>query len=117
MDYLRAFIVGGAICVIGQILFDKTKITPARTLVLFVVTGCILSGLGLYDKLAEFGGAGATVPLTGFGNQLAKGVKAEIDRSGFVGILTGGLKATSAGIMAAVFFSFLSALMFNPKSK
>lgn len=117
IDYLKAFIVGGIICVIGQILIDKTKITAGRILVLFVVLGCILSGLGIYEKIAEFGGAGATVPLPGFGNLLAKGVKEEIDLKGFSGILTGGLKATSAGISAAVFFSFLAALIFNPKAK
>lgn len=117
MDYVKAFVVGGGICVIGQVLMDKTKITPARILVLFVVAGCILGGLGIYQQLIEFGGAGAMVPLPGFGNLLAKGVKAEIDQRGFSGILTGGLKAAAAGITAAMIFGFLSSLAFNPKEK
>lgn len=117
MDYLKAFIVGGAICVIGQILIDKTKLTSARILVLFVVAGCILGGIGWYDKLINFAGAGASVPLPGFGNALAKGVKEEVNSSGFSGALTGGLKAASAGITAAITFAFLSALIFQPKEK
>ena len=117
MDYFKAFLVGGAICVVGQILIDKTKLTSARILVLFVVSGCILSGLGLYGKLADFASAGAMVPLPGFGHLLAKGVKAEIDSEGAIGILTGGLKATAAGIMAAIVASFMAALAFNPKEK
>ncbi|MDR1532626.1 MAG: stage V sporulation protein AE [Clostridiales bacterium] len=117
MDYLKAFIIGGLFCAVGQILIDKTNITPARVLVVFVVTGCLLGGLGWYDKLAGFAGAGATVPLPGFGSLLAKGVKTEIDSKGIVGILTGGLKSAAAGVSAAVFFSFLSALVFNPKEK
>lgn len=117
MDYINAFIVGGIICVIGQILIDKTKLTPARILVLFVVTGCVLGGLGIYDKIVEFGGAGATVPLPGFGYLLAKGVKESIDSSGASAILSGGLKAASAGISAAVIFGFLGALAFSPKAK
>ncbi len=117
MDYIQAFLTGGAICAVGQILIDKTKLTSARILVLFVVAGCVLSGLGIYEKIAAFGGAGAMVPLPGFGHLLAKGVKAEIDREGAIGILTGGLKATAAGIMAAILFSFLAAVAFNPKEK
>ena len=117
MDYLSAFMVGGIICVVGQILIDKTKLTPARILVLFVVIGCVLGGLGIYEKLVEFGGAGATVPLPGFGYLLAKGVKEAIDTKGLIGILSGGLTATAAGISAAVFFSFLGAIAFNPKAK
>ena len=117
MAYINAFLVGGLICMIGQILIDKTKLTAARVLVLFVVLGCILGGLGVYERIVEFGGAGATIPLPGFGYALAKGVKEEIDRSGFIGILTGGLKATAAGITAAVLFGFLSSLVFNPKEK
>ncbi|MCL2854321.1 MAG: stage V sporulation protein AE [Defluviitaleaceae bacterium] len=117
MQYLWAFLVGGAICVIGQILIDKTKLTSARILVLFVVAGVILGGIGLYPRLAEFAGAGATVPLPGFGNLLAKGVKQEIDQVGAIGILTGGLKASAAGVMAAVALSFLASLIFEPKSK
>ena len=111
MDYLKAFLVGGAICMIGQILIDKTRLTPARILVCYVVLGVILGGAGVYDKLVDFAGAGATVPLTGFGNTLAKGVREA------VGALTGGLKASAAGIAAAVFFGFLAALLCNPKDK
>lgn len=117
MDYLYAFLVGGGICVIGQILIDKTKLTSARILVLFVVTGCVLGGLGLYQPLVDFAGAGATVPLTGFGNTLAKGVIEEVDKSGLLGALTGGLKASAAGITSAIVFAFLTALIFNPKEK
>ncbi len=117
MSYINAFIVGGIICVIGQILMDKTKLTPARILVLFVVSGCILGGLGIYEKIVEFGGAGATVPLPGFGYLLAKGVMKEIDSAGMVGILTGGIKAAAAGISAAVFFSALASFAFSPKEK
>ena len=117
MDYIKAFIVGGAICVVGQILIDKTKLTSARILVSFVVIGVILGGIGLYPRLVEFAGAGASVPIPGFGNILAKGVMEEIDRAGFIGILTGGLKAAAAGIMAAVLFSFMAALAFEPKAK
>jgi len=117
MDYINAFVVGGIICVIGQILIDKTKLTPARILVLFVVTGCVLGGLGIYDKLIEFGGAGATVPLPGFGYLLSKGVKESIDSNGIIGILSGGWKAAAAGVSAAVFFGFIGALAFSPKAK
>ena len=117
MDYLNAFWVGGLICVIGQILIDKTKITSARILVLFVVAGCILGGFNIYDKVINYAGAGAAVPLPGFGNLLANGVKEEIDAEGAIGILTGGLKSASAGITAAVIFSLLNALAFNPKEK
>ncbi len=117
MEYLRAFIIGGLICVIGQILIDKTKITAGRILVFFVVAGCLLGGLGIYEKIVEFGGAGATVPLPGFGYLLAKGVKQEIDRKGVSGILTGGLIAASSGVTAAMLFSFIAAALFNPKAK
>lgn len=117
MDYLKAFIVGGIICVIGQILIDKTKLTSARILVLFVVLGCFLGGLGLYEPLVDFAGAGATVPLPGFGYALSKGVIEEIDNVGILGILTGGLKSAAAGISAAIVFAFLAALVFNPKEK
>ena len=102
MDFVKAFIVGGFLCVIGQILIDKTKLTPARILVCYVVAGVILGGTGLYDKIADFAGAGATVPLTGFGYTLAKGVKDAVNQDGFIGILTGGLKATAGGITAAI---------------
>lgn len=117
MDYFNAFIIGGLICVLGQILIDKTKLTSARILVLFVVAGCILQGFGLYEKLVDIGGAGATVPLPGFGYALAKGVMREVDEIGLIGIFTGGLKAASGGITAAIMFAFLSALIFNPKEK
>jgi stage V sporulation protein AE len=117
MSYLTAFITGGIICVIGQILIDKTKLTSARILVLFVVLGVILTALGIYEPLVEFGGAGATVPLTGFGYSLAKGVMKEIDSLGFLGIFTGGLKATAAGVCAAVFFSFIAALITRAHAK
>ena len=117
MDYVKAFIVGGLLCVIGQILIDKTKLTPARILVSYVVIGVFLGATGLYQKLVDFAGAGATVPLTGFGNTLAKGVREAIDESGFLGILTGGLKATAGGIAAAIFSGLLVSLIFKPKDK
>ncbi len=117
MDYLKAFLIGGAICVVGQILIDRTKLTPARILVCYVVLGVILGGTGVYEKLVDFAGAGATVPLTGFGNTLAKGVREAVQEQGLLGALTGGLKATAGGITAAVFFGFLAALVCNPKDK
>ncbi len=117
MDYLKAFIVGGLICVLGQILIDKTKLTSARILVLFVVSGCILQGFGIYEPLVDFAGAGATVPLPGFGYALAKGVMREVDEIGLLGIFTGGLKATAGGITCAIVFAFIMALIFNPKEK
>ncbi len=117
MDYLKAFIVGGIICVIGQLLIDKTKLTSARILVIFVVAGCILGGLGWYQSLVDFAGAGASVPLPGFGNLLAKGVMKEIDESGAIGILTGGFKSAAAGVSAAIVSAFVMALIFNPKEK
>lgn len=117
MEYLKAFIVGGSICVIAQILIDKTRITSARILVLFVCLGCFLGGVGLYEKLVDFAGAGATVPLPGFGYLLSKGVIKEVDEKGILGIFTGGLKAASGGITAAVLFSFLATLFFKEKIK
>ena len=102
MDYLKAFVIGGAICMLGQILIDLTRLTPARILVCYVVLGVILGGAGVYEKLVEFAGAGATVPLTGFGNTLAKGVREAVQEQGILGALTGGLKASAAGIAAAV---------------
>ena len=117
MDYIKAFLLGGALCAVGQILIDKTKLTPARILVLYVVAGVILGGVGLYQPLADWGGAGATVPLTGFGNTLAKGVREAVGEDGLLGALTGGLKAAAGGITAAVFFGFLAALVFKPKDK
>ncbi len=117
MEYLKAFLCGGLLCVIGQLLIDKTKLTPARILVAYVVSGVILGGLGLYKYVAEFGGAGATVPLTGFGYLLAKGVRKAVAEHGVLGALTGGVTAASAGITAAIFFGYLVALIFKPKSK
>ena len=117
MQYLWAFLVGGAICVFGQLLIDKTRLSSARILVGFVVLGVVLGGLGIYPKLVEFAGAGASVPIVGFGNLLAKGVRAEVDSAGWIGILTGGLKIAAPGIMAAVLFSFLASLVFEPKAK
>ena len=117
MDYLKAFVIGGAICFVGQILIDRTKLTPARILGCYVVLGVILGGTGVYEKLVDFAGAGATVPLTGFGNTLAKGVREAVQEQGVLGALTGGLKATAGGITAAVFFGFLAALVCNPKDK
>lgn len=116
MIYLKAFIVGGLICVIGQILIDKTKLTPARILVSYVVAGVILQIFGWYQKLIDFAGAGATVPLSGFGCTLAKGVKKAIEEDGIIGIFTGGLTAGSAGIAAAIIFSLIASLIFKPKS-
>ena len=117
MDYLKAFVVGGILCVIGQILSDKTKLTPARILVSFVVAGVVLGGLGLYEYLVKFAGAGATVPLTGFGYTLAKGVREAIAEDGFLGIFTGGLKATAGGITAATTAGLLVSFLFKPKDK
>ena len=117
MEYLISFAVGGGFCVIGQILIDKTKLTPARILVSFVVIGVILGGLGVYEPLTEFAGAGASVPLTGFGNLLAKGVKEAVDEKGFMGIFTGGLKSSAGGIAAAIFAGLLASLIFKPKDK
>ena len=117
MDYLKAFVVGGMICLIGQILIDKTKLTPARILVSFVILGVILGGLGLYQPLAEFAGAGASVPLTGFGNTLAKGIREAIDKDGFLGIFTGGLKATAGGITAAIICGLSASILFRAKDK
>lgn len=117
MDYIKAFIVGGLLCVAGQILIDKTKLTPARILVSYVVIGVFLGAVGLYEKLVEFAGAGAAIPLTGFGNSLAKGVREAVDESGFLGVLTGGLKATAGGIAAAVFSGLLVSFIFKPKDK
>ncbi len=117
MEYIKAFLVGGAICLAGQILIDKTMLTPARILVSFVVMGVILGGLNLYPRLVDFAGAGATVPLTGFGNTLAKGVREAVDQDGFLGIFTGGLKATAGGITAAAAAGLLASLFFRPKDK
>ena len=117
MDYLKAFLVGGTLCLIGQLLIDKTKLTPARILVAYVVAGVVLGGVGLYPKLAEFAGAGASVPLTGFGNTLAKGVREAVQDDGFLGIFTGGLKATAGGITAAITAGLAASLIFKAKDK
>ncbi len=111
LTYLKVFITGGIICTIGQVLIDKTKLTPARILVLFVVLGVVLTGLGIYEPIVDFGGSGATVPISGFGYALANGVKEEIDENGFLGVFTGGITATSAGITAAIVFGYLGALI------
>ena len=117
MDYIYAFIIGGVFCIVGQILIDKTKLTPARILVSYVVIGVILGGCGLYEPLIDFAGAGATVPLTGFGYTLSKGVREAIAESGFIGVLTGGLKATAGGITAAIIVGLLVSLLFRAKDK
>lgn len=117
MMYLKVFLVGGALCLVGQLLIDKTKLTPARILTGYVVAGVLLSAVGLYQPLVDFAGAGATVPLTGFGYCLAKGVRQAVTEKGFLGIFTGGLTASSAGIAAAVCFALLAALIAKPKEK
>ncbi len=117
MQYFNAFWMGGLFCAIAQILIDKTKLTPGRILVSFVVAGVILSGLGLYQKLIDIGGAGATVPIIGFGNTLAQGVFKGIREQGFLGIFTGGASAAAGGITASIFFGFLAAVIFKPKQK
>ena len=114
---LKCFIVGGLICIIGQILIDKTKLTPARILVAFVTIGAILGGLGIYQFLVDFAGAGATVPLTGFGYNLAKGAIEAVQESGLIGAFTGGVKAAAGGIAAAVFFGYIASLISKPKMK
>ena len=117
MDYIKAFIVGGILCVIGQILIDKTRLTPARILVSYVVVGVILGGIGLYKPLADFAGAGATVPLTGFGYTLAKGVREAVAADGFIGIFVGGLRSSAGGITAAIVTGLLVSMIFQPKDK
>lgn len=117
MPLLKCFIVGGLICIVGQILIDKTKLTPARILVIFVTTGAILGGLGIYQYLVDFAGAGATVPLTGFGYNLAKGAIEGVKEMGIIGAFTGGVKAAAGGIAAAIFFGYLASLISKPKMK
>ena len=117
MDYVKAFLVGGVFCLIGQILIDKTKLTPARILVSYVVIGVFLGAIGIYKPIVEFAGTGATVPLTGFGYNLAKGVKEAVQEDGFLGIFTGGLKACAGGITAAVVAGLLASLLFKAKDK
>ena len=117
MDYLKAFVFGGLLCAIGQLLIDKTKLTPARILVGYVVIGVVLGAVGLYKPFVEYAGAGATVPLTGFGYNLANGVKESLKEQGFIGIFTGGLKACAGGIAAAVFSGLIVSLIFKAKNK
>ena len=120
LDYLmllKAFIIGGLFCIIGQILIDKTKLTPARILVIFVTTGAILGGLGIYKHIIDFAGSGATVPLTGFGSSLAKGAIEGVQKHGLIGAFTGGISTTAGGIAAAVFFGYIAALVSKPKMK
>ncbi|MBQ9839148.1 MAG: stage V sporulation protein AE [Oscillospiraceae bacterium] len=117
MDYLKAFLIGGALCLIGQLLIDKTKLTPARILVSYVVIGVLLGAIGIYKPFLEFAGAGASVPLTGFGSVLAKGVKEAVDGQGFLGIFTGGLKAAAGGITAAITAGLIASLLFKAKDK
>ena len=117
LDFAKAFVVGGLICVAGQLLIDRTKLTSARILVLFVVSGVVLTGLGLYEPLVEFAGAGATVPLTGFGYSLAKGAMESVDEYGVLGAFCGGVMRTAGGISAAVLFGLINALVFRPKAK
>lgn len=117
MEYIKAFIVGGLICVVGQLLLQRTKLTPARIVVIFVAAGAILTGLGVYEPLVKWAGSGATVPLTGFGYTLAKGVMDEVKTAGFLGIFTGGYKAAAGGIGAAILFGYLASVLFEPKSK
>ena len=116
-EYVKAFAVGGALCVFGQLLIDYTKLTPARILTLYVVLGVVLEAVGVYQPLADWAGAGATVPLTGFGNLLAKGVKKAVAESGLLGAFTGGFTAAAGGICAAVFFGLIVALLFKPGDK
>jgi len=117
MNIFWAFIIGGAICVIGQLLIDLTKLTPARILVLFVLAGCVLGGIGWYEHLVEFAGAGATVPLPGFGNLLARGVKEAVDERGLIGVLTGGFTAMAGGVTVAVVLGYFAALVATPGMK
>lgn len=116
-EYLKAFLVGGALCAAGQILIDKTNLTPARILTAFVVMGILLGAIGIYEPFAEWAGAGATVPLTGFGNLLAQGVREAVAKKGFLGAFTGGFTSAAGGISAAIFFGYLVALLFRPKAK
>ncbi len=117
LQYIKAFAVGGLLCLIGQVLVDKTRLTPARILTSYVVAGVILGGIGLYEPIAKWAGAGATVPLTGFGNLLAKGVRKAVDEIGVLGALTGGLTAAAGGIAAAIFFGLIVSIIFKPGDK
>ena len=117
MEYVKAFFVGGLVCLIGQILMDKTRLTPARILVGYVVAGVILGGSGIYEHIVKFAGAGATVPLLGFGYNIAKGVQEAVQQDGFLGIFTGGLKATAGGITAAIIAGLIASILFKAKDK
>ena len=117
MDYLKAFLIGGVLCAVGQILIDKTKLTPARILVAYVVAGVFLSAIGIYQHLVDFAGAGATVPLTGFGHTLAKGVREAVDQDGILGVFIGGLKSTAGGITAAIIAGLTVSVLFKAKDK
>ena len=117
MEYLNAFICGGILCAIGQLLIDKTKLTPAKILVCYVVAGVILGGLGVYDAIRDWGGAGATVPLTGFGYNLSRGIREAVDKDGWLGIFTGGFTAAAGGVTAAIVFGYLCSLIFSAKDK
>ena len=117
LEYVKTFLIGGAICMIGQILIDKTKLTPARILTCYVVSGVILGAVGLYEPFAKWAGAGATVPLTGFGNLLAKGVKEAVSAHGILGAFTGGFSSAAGGICAAIFFGYLVSLIFKSQDK
>ena len=117
MDYVKAFLIGGLFCLIGQVLIDKTKLTPARILVSYVVVGVILGAIGVYKPIIDFASAGATVPLTGFGNTLANGVKEAVEKDGLIGIFTGGFMASAGGIAAAIFAGLLTSLVFKAKDK
>ncbi len=117
MPYLKAFVVGGIICIIGQIIINKTKLTPAHVLVLFVTSGAVLTAIGLYEPIVKFGGAGATVPISGFGYVLAKGAIKGVREDGILGVFTGGVSSSAGGVTAAIVFGYLMALLFNPKTK
>ena len=117
MDYLKAFLIGGAICAVVQILLDRTKLMPGRVMVLLVCTGAVLGFVGIYEPFTKFAGAGASVPLLGFGNLLWKGVKEAVDKEGFIGVFQGGLKASAVGISAALILGYLASLVFEPKMK
>ena len=117
MDYLKAFVVGGIICVLTQILMEKTRLMPGRIMVILVTTGAVLGAVGLYEPLVQFAGAGASVPLTGFGNVLWKGMKMAVDNSGFLGLFKGGFTACAVGVSAALVFGYIASLLFEPKMK
>lgn len=116
-QFIRTFLCGGVLCLIGQILIDKTSLTPAKILTMYVIAGVVLGAIGVYEPIAQWGGSGASVPLTGFGYNLAKGVKEAVAAKGFLGAMTGGLTAAAGGITAATFFGWLMALLFNPKER